>query len=459
MWVLERLAADLHPTNLRPLFYLVTPNETMHYKSIEEVPNLLENSNLWMLLLVLIEFYFLDDRKYAFNDTITSINAGILSLLMKFGGRYMSAALYPWFFSHFRIIDLDPHSSTTWMICFFTQDLCYYLAHRAIHEFGVFWSFHQMHHSSEYYNLSTALRQGMWQDFGTFGFDLLQSFFIPPNIFIVHRYMNVAYQFWLHTELVPYLGPFEWFFNTPSSHRVHHGRNPYCIDRNYGGTLIIWDRLFGTYEAERSDEKIAYGLVTNVETFDQLWCQTFEFKALGYDKGQMKDEKGKEIFPGFWEKLKCVFMPPGYFPGVRTRWFFFWKCVEDNTEGIPEINEVPVPYNQPLSTPLKLYLTVQFTVTVVLAIYFNEVRVSLNWPSFFAYFSYLLASIQAFGYYFDHRPFCVLFDCARLLALIYFGFMAQSGMAFIFGGLSAATVIALGFAGQMPVTMVTKKLD
>ncbi|KAE9415272.1 hypothetical protein Angca_008435, partial [Angiostrongylus cantonensis] len=104
-------------------------------------------------------------------------------------------------------------------------------------------------------------------------FDLMQALVIPPNIFIIHRYLNLLYQFWLHTSAVPYLGPLEYFLNTPSSHRVHHGRNPYCIDKNYGGTLIIWDRLFGTYQPERRDEEIAYGLVTPVASFNQIWCQ------------------------------------------------------------------------------------------------------------------------------------------------------------------------------------------
>ncbi|PIO72822.1 Ion channel [Teladorsagia circumcincta] len=152
------------------------------------------------------------------------------------------------------------------------------------------------------------------KDIAMLFFDLLQAFAIPPNIFIVHRYLNLIYQFWLHSnqilvyitkialQAVPYLGPLEYFFNTPSSHRVHHGRNPYCIDRNYGGTLIIWDRLFGTYEPERKGEEIAYGLVTPVASFNQLWCQFFEFKAIGYDKGQMKNEKGEELFPGVWNK-------------------------------------------------------------------------------------------------------------------------------------------------------------
>ncbi|CAJ0569373.1 unnamed protein product, partial [Mesorhabditis spiculigera] len=459
MGIWERLIHDLHPTNLRPIFYLITPNETLHYKTMEEVPHFLDNANLWMLLLVVIEFYFLDERKYAFNDTITSINAGILSFVMKYGGRYMSAALYPWCFSHFRIIDLDPHATSTWILCFFTQDLAYYLAHRAIHEFGVFWSYHQMHHSSEYYNLSTALRQGMWQDFGTFGFDLLQTFFIPPNIFIIHRYLNVAYQFWLHTETIPKLGPLEWVLNTPSAHRVHHGRNPYCIDRNYGATLIIWDRMFGTYAEEKTEEEIAYGLVTNVNTFDQLYCQTFEFKEIGYDKGQMKDENGKELFPGLWNKLKVVFQPPGYFPGVQTKWFFFWKCNVDNEEGIPEIKCRPPAYNPTLSTPLKVYLAFQFIALVVEAIQFNDVRLSMPWTPFAMHMAYLLASAQAFGYYFDHRPFCILFDCARLLAIAYYGFLMQITPLFIYAAVSAAAVIGLGFAGQLPVHVMAKKVD
>ncbi|VDL74559.1 unnamed protein product [Nippostrongylus brasiliensis] len=255
-----------------------------------------------MLLLVLLEYLVLDEKKYSFNDTVTSINAGVLSLTMKIGGRFLSASCYPYIYEKIHIIDLPKDSPYTWLLCFFTQDLVYYLGHRATHEAGVFWAFHQMHHSSEYYNLSTALRQGAVQDIAMLFFDMLQATIIPPNVFVVHRYLNLIYQFWLHSNAVPYLGPLEYFINTPSSHRVHHGRNPYCIDRNYGGTLIIWDRLFGTYEAERNGEEIAYGLVTPVATFNQLWCQFFEFKAIGYDKGQMKDEKGEEIFPGLWNK-------------------------------------------------------------------------------------------------------------------------------------------------------------
>ncbi|KHN86716.1 Alkylglycerol monooxygenase -like protein [Toxocara canis] len=194
----------------------------------------------------------------------------------RLGDRAVSLALYMYVYNHFRIVDLPVESSLTWFIGFLSQDLVYYLTHRAIHEAGVFWSFHQMHHSSEYYNLSTALRKACLADYGTILFDVLQSFIVPPPIFLVHRYLNFLYQFWIHTEIITSLGPLEYILNTPSHHRVHHGRNPYCIDKNYGGTLIIWDRLFGTFEWERDSERPIYGAVDNVKTFDQLYLQLAE---------------------------------------------------------------------------------------------------------------------------------------------------------------------------------------
>ncbi|EYC16888.1 hypothetical protein Y032_0032g2549 [Ancylostoma ceylanicum] len=446
--IFNKLASDLNPHNLRYLFYLVTPNETT-YNTVEEIPNILEPATTWMLILVVLEFLLLDEKKYAFNDTVTSINAGILSLLMKIGGRYLSAAFYAPLYERIHIVDLPKDSPYTWILCFFTQDLAYYLGHRAVHEAGVFWSFHQMHHSSEYYNLSTALRQGAVQDVATLFFDLLQALAIPPNIFVVHRYLNLIYQFWLHSNAIPYLGPLEYFINTPSSHRVHHGRNPYCIDRNYGGTLIIWDRLFGTYEAERRDEEIAYGLVTPVASFNQLWCQFFEFKALGYDKGQMRDENGKEIFPGLWNKIKAALWPPGYFPGVKTNYFFMWLYMDDNTEGIPKIEYPVVPYNPPLTTPLRCYLLVQWLILIVCSLQFDAHRQTLSWPYFLSNLAYLVSSLQMFGYYFDHSPMSVIFDFSRLAFATAMGLFTWDISFAIYGIASIAAVSLLRSTGNI----------
>ncbi|VDM49388.1 unnamed protein product [Toxocara canis] len=332
--------ARLNLRNLRAIFYLVTPNETT-FPHVDEVPRYVENATSWFIILIIAEIITLHfqrkEHSFALNDTITSISAGVLSLLFKLGGRVISLALYMYVYNHFRIVDLPVESSLTWFIGFLCQDLVYYLTHRAVHEAGVFWSFHQMHHSSEYYNLSTALRQACLADYGTILFDVLQSFIVPPPIFLVHRYMNLLYQFWIHTEIITSLGPLEYILNTPSHHRVHHGRNPYCIDKNYGGTLIIWDRLFGTFEAERDSERPIYGLVDNVKTFDQLYLQFFEFKALGWDKGRLHDSEGKPLFPGLMNKIKAALWPPGYFIGSRTRQFFLWRSMVNPKEGVPEV--------------------------------------------------------------------------------------------------------------------------
>lgn len=400
-----------------------------------------------MILLVLLEFFIGERHNFSLNDTVTSVNAGIMSLLFKIGGKSLAMWLYPFFYQKFNIINLDPTSSSTWILCLFTQDLAYYLAHRAIHEFGIFWSFHQMHHSSEYYNLSTALRQGCIQDIGTCIFDLSQCLFIPPNIFVVHRGLNVAYQFWLHTELVPYLGPLEYFLNTPSSHRVHHGRNPYCIDRNYGGTLIIWDRLFGTYTKEREGEEIAYGLVTNINTFDQLYAQFFEFWELGWVKPNMVDDEGKELFPGFLNKLKTVFAPPGYFPGTKTKDFLFWKCMKDSEEGIPEIEYPVVRHDVPLTLPLRAYLTVRWLIFIAVAIEFNEARNNLQWSTFFIQFGAIVAYAQTFGYYFDRRNFAFLFDLVLTVSVFASALFVGSSFWITMCSISLLTVIPLKHFG------------
>ncbi|KAK5977495.1 hypothetical protein GCK32_002201 [Trichostrongylus colubriformis] len=488
--VVHKLATDLNPYNLRYLFYMVTPNETI-YERVEDIPKFLEPATTWMLLLVFLEYmtrreevrvqrhghvdqrwHFVAPFEDGYPTTPLTLSNSKISTperrlkyplecaepqwpvannkrIIAVGGRFLSASFYPAVYDRLHIIDLPKDSASTWLLCLFTQDFVYYLGHRAVHEAGVFWSFHQMHHSSEYYNLSTALRQGAVQDVAMLFFDLLQALAIPPNIFVVHRYMNLTYQFWLHSNAVPYLGPLEYFLNTPSSHRVHHGRNPYCIDRNYGGVLIIWDRLFGTYEPERKDEEIAYGLVTPVASFNQLWCQFFEFKAIGYDKGQMRNEKNEEIFPGVWNKVKAALWPPGYFPGVRTKPFFLWLCMEDNTEGIPQIERPITRYNPPLTSALRCYLLVQWLLLISCSLQFDQLRLYLGWPEFLCRLGFLIAFLQMFGYYFDHSRFAVVFDSGRLMLSMLLGLLLNDSPMTVYGLTSLVAVSWLASAGKI----------
>ncbi|GMT34344.1 hypothetical protein PFISCL1PPCAC_25641, partial [Pristionchus fissidentatus] len=324
------------------------------------------------------------------------------------------------------LVDLDPSSPWVWLLCFLTQDLAYYLSHRAMHECGIFWAFHQMHHSSEYYNLSTAMRKGAVMELGAFGFDLMQCLLIPPQIFLPHKYLNLLYQFWLHTELVPHLGPLEYIINTPSSHRVHHGRNPYCIDRNYAGTLIIWDRMFGTYVAERRDEPLSYGLVENVKSFNALWLQWFDFGFFLFGKGSITDPNGKEYFPGFWNKLTAVFAPPGYYPGVKTRRFFWWWCLEDSTYGIPQVDHSMPKYNPPLAPIKKMYIASQLVFLASFLLPFYDRRMDMDWIEFAAQLVLIVSTIQVFGYYFDDDPLAVFHDRLRCFGMLGYCMRYQS---------------------------------
>ena len=154
-------------------------------------------------------------------------------------------------------------------------DFLYYWNHRLQHESRFMWAIHVVHHSSEHYNLSTALRQPVAENFGLFlPFGVMAWLGIRPRIIETARAINLIYQFWIHTEAIERLGPAEEVFNTPSHHRVHHGVQPQYLDRNHGGILIVWDRLFGTFT--REGERVRYGLTRNIATFNPLRIATHE---------------------------------------------------------------------------------------------------------------------------------------------------------------------------------------
>jgi len=169
-----------------------------------------------------------------------------------------------------------------WTAAIAGWDLLYYWNHRFMHEVRGLWAIHVVHHSSERYNLSTALRQpvadvlGVWLPYG-----VLSRFGIRPHLVAQARALNLLYQYWIHTEVVRSLGPAEEVLNTPSHHRVHHGSQRQYIDRNHGSILIVWDRLFGTFE--REDERVVYGLTTNIDSFDPLVVATHEYRDIVRD--------------------------------------------------------------------------------------------------------------------------------------------------------------------------------
>jgi sterol desaturase/sphingolipid hydroxylase (fatty acid hydroxylase superfamily) len=181
-------------------------------------------------------------------------------------------------------------------------DFIYYWNHRFMHETRWLWAIHVVHHSSEHYNLSTALRQPVLDVVGMFvPYGALALLGFRPETIETARGINLLYQYWIHTETIPKLGPFEEVFNTASHHRVHHGSNRQYLDRNHGSILIVWDRLFGTFE--REDEPVRYGLTKNIDTFNPLRIATHEHADILRDVAASTTWK---------DRLSFVFRGPGW---------------------------------------------------------------------------------------------------------------------------------------------------
>jgi sterol desaturase/sphingolipid hydroxylase (fatty acid hydroxylase superfamily) len=218
-------------------------------------------------------------RVYRFADAIADLGCGVTQrvLLLFFEGLLLAA--YVALYRHARVVDLATHPITAWVVAFLYVDLSYYWWHRASHRVNFLWAAHVVHHQSEDYNLAVALRQAVLTPVTGLPFSLpLALLGVPPLLFVTADALSTLYQFWIHTELVGRLGPLEGVLNTPSHHRVHHGRNAAYLDRNYGAVLIVWDRLFGTYAPER--EPPTYGITKPLRSFNALWAQLEPWVAL-----------------------------------------------------------------------------------------------------------------------------------------------------------------------------------
>ncbi|GAA1118856.1 MULTISPECIES: sterol desaturase family protein [Kitasatospora] len=265
------------------------------------------------VLLVAVEalsYRFLpDDEEYGYEvrDTATSLSMGAGSQVVGLPWKVFAVLAYagvytlaPW--------HLSPSSAWTWLLLLFADDLAYYAFHRAHHRVRVLWASHVVHHSSVRYNLSTALRQS-WTPMTSLPFWLpLAALGLPPWMILLQQSISLIYQFFLHTERVDRLWrPVELVFNTPSHHRVHHGSNQVYLDRNYGGILIVWDRLFGSFEPE--GERVVYGLTKNITTHNPLRVAFHEYAAVWRDvraAARWRDRAGH------------LFGPPGWSPKPET---------------------------------------------------------------------------------------------------------------------------------------------
>jgi sterol desaturase/sphingolipid hydroxylase (fatty acid hydroxylase superfamily) len=254
---------------------------------------------------------------YDWRDSATSLAMGFGNTFAAviFGAAVVGLGVW---IHQFRLFDIP----VTWwslILCFIGDDFFYYWFHRTAHRVRWFWASHVIHHSSQHYNLSTALRQTWTGQFSlSFAFRLplfLMGF--DPKLILFCAGLNLVYQFFIHTEVVRRLPwGLEYWLNTPSHHRVHHGTNARYLDRNYGGVFITWDRLFGTFEAERDDEPARYGIIKNLATFNPLWVAVHEWVGIGSDLVKARDWRTRWL---------AIAGPPGAISGetadqIRAQW-------------------------------------------------------------------------------------------------------------------------------------------
>src|SRR3954468_23404231 len=215
---------------------------------------------------------------YRFPDVVTNLSCGMTQQIFLVFAVAALTGGYAFLYRH-RLFTFAGGSIWPWALAFVAVDFAYYWWHRLSHRVNLLWAVHAVHHQSEDYNLAVALRQAVLSAWTIWPLHLpLALFGIPPLTFLVVDSLSTLYQFWIHTELVGKLGWFEWLFNTPSQHRVHHAVNPRYLDKNYAATLCVWDRLFGTFEPER--EEPVYGLVKPLRSFNPIRAQLQPFADL-----------------------------------------------------------------------------------------------------------------------------------------------------------------------------------
>lgn len=251
------------------------------------------------LLTMVIEFVLIRRRAaasgqvlgYELKDSLASISMGLGELFVAALTKVPMLAFMFWIYEH-RVFDLGDEW-WMWLVVIPAEDHSYYWYHRVSHEVRLSWSSHINHHSSQRYNLSTAVRQAWLAPI------LAPIFWVPlpliglkPEMIMLAQGINLLYQYWIHTELIDRLGPLEWVFNSPSHHRVHHAKNAIYLDRNYAGIFIIWDRLYGSFQAELREEPVRYGLTKDIASYNPVYIAFHELVAMLRDVAGARSLRG-----------------------------------------------------------------------------------------------------------------------------------------------------------------------
>jgi alkylglycerol monooxygenase len=359
-------------------------------------------------------------RYYHLADAINSLSCGIVSTGMRVFFGFLGLFAYEWTLNHWSPMHLDASRWTTWVFAFVLYDFCYYWQHRFGHTVGLFWASHVVHHQSEEFNLTTALRQPGTGALVNWIFYLpLALTGVPLAVFLLVGVAQLFYQFWPHTRHIGRMGFLDRWVQTPSNHRVHHAQNDIYLDKNYVGVFMIWDRLFGSFQEELDEEPPIYGIRGQLKSWNPVWANLHYYWAMALDSWYARS---------WHDRLRIWFGPPGWRPA-------------DVAERFPKPEYDPrrdfVRFDQPRTLSLSLYALVQIAVLIAADDQFLAVLPKqAGWLNGL-YFLFILAGLVTLGGILENRREFVLFEAVRL---------AVAGVAVVaagswFGGLHGPWIV------------------
>jgi len=359
----------------------------------------------FFLVLIVIELWSAARKGlklYRFEDSLTNLSCGIGQQVVGILIKGSLATGYLWIYDHYRWTEWSMSSPWTWAIAFLLVDFLYYWWHRLSHEVNFLWAAHVVHHQSEDYNLAVALRQAYFTQLTSWPFyAILPLIGIPVPVIGITIALSTLYQFWIHTELIGRMGWFEWVFNAPAHHRVHHAINPQYLDKNYGAVLIVWDRFFGSYRDET--EPCVYGLVKPLNSYHSIWANFDYWKTMVAYVRQT---------PRWADKARVLVKGPEWQPpGVQTR------------QAEPVSRETFVKYEKPLHRPVQIYLAAQLVAVVgalTSALILGADQSTILWLS-----AWIFATIVTFSSAVERKSWVWLWEGGRwifTLGLVFFWF-------------------------------------
>lgn len=328
---------------------------------------------------------------YRFNDTAANLSNGSMKRLSKitFDGMFM--ILYAVLYQRFAVIRIPASSVTAWVAVFLLLDLVYYWHHRFSHRVNFAWAAHIVHHQSEEMNLTVALRMSATQTIIHWCFNMPVALLgFSPAMFLTCYVISTVAMDWYHTRLIRRMGPLEWIFMTPSNHRVHHGCDPEYLNKNYGGILVVWDLLFGTYRRETREP--TYGVVKQLQSFNPLWAQFHYWIYLAQLSRRL---------PGIWDKIGVWFRTPE------------WAAT---AAGYSSDDVARRPKYDPRLDPQRMaYAVAQFAAAFGMAIAFGDIYRGTELLPKFVFGIFVAFSLISVSSVFDGRRWTLLSEPLRLV--------------------------------------------